>query len=314
MSHLQSFAKVLPVLLVIGLGASLRRFKVLGEGTARELKKLVVNITLPPLLFLAFARLDAQVRYLGVVVVLFGACLAGFLVGKLLQPLTRIQARTFPVLMTGFEAGMMGYALYAAIYGASNVHKIALMDLGHLIFVYTILIPMLERGAGARRPLAEQLRGIARTPVLVAIVAGLIVGQSGLMAALGGYALAGGLLDALALVGSLTAPLVALLVGFDLRLELRGLSRPALTVALRLAFWIPVSLLIVQLVLRRWLGLDDGYVAALMVMIVLPPPFVYPIFMPASAREDLDYTVNTLALATVVTLGAVTAVAILFPA
>ena len=313
MSHLQSFAKVLPVLLVIGLGASLRRLKVLSEETARELKTLVVKVTLPPLLFLAFARLDPQVRYLGVVVVLFLACLAGFLVGKLLKPITRIKARTFPLLLTGFEAGMMGYALYAAIYGAGNVHKIALTDLGHLVFVYVFLIPLLERDAGSPRTFHQRIVGIAKTPVLVAIAAGLVFGKSGLMAVSAGVPLLSGVLDALALVGSLTAPLVALLVGYDLRLDVRGLHRPALTLVLRLAFWIPVSLLIAKFVLRRWLGLDDGYVAALMVMVVLPPPFVYPIFMPPSAREDLDYTVNTLALATVNTLGAVTAVAMLIP-
>jgi hypothetical protein len=68
---------------------------------------------------LAFAHLDAERRYLGLVATMFLACTAGLLIGKVIQPWTNVRARAFPVLFTGFEAGMMGYALYASIYGWS---------------------------------------------------------------------------------------------------------------------------------------------------------------------------------------------------
>lgn len=314
MPHLDSFAKVLPVLLVIALGVLLRRARVLSSATAGELKKLVVNVTLPALLFLAFARLEAEARYLGLVATMFLACLAGLLVGRLVQPLTGIRARTFPMLFTGFEAGMMGYALYASIYGQENLHRFALVDLGHVVFIFAVLIPVLQRATGGARPLRETLVGVARTPVILAIVAGLIADRVGLLRALAGSPLTSGIPEALGLAGGMTTPLVAILIGHDLRLAPRGLARPALALGLRLLLWVPAGLAIAELVVHRWLGLDRGVTAAVMLLVVLPPPFVIPIFLPEEERRELDFTVSTLALATIVTLVATTVVAVLYPA
>jgi len=314
MLQLAALAKVVPVLLVIGFGVVLRRTRLLSPSAAGELKRLVVNVTLPALLFLAFARLEARGRSLSLVAVMFLACLLGLLLGVALRRAARVQARTFPVLLTGFEAGMMGYALYASIYGQENLHRFALVDLGHVVFVFAVLMPFLERSTRGARPLGDTLRSVARTPVIVAIVLGLVAGATGLLRAASASPLAAAVPDAVALVGGLTTPLVALLVGFDLRLELRGLGRPALALALRLLLWIPVGLAVAELLVRRWLGLDQGYVAAVMLLVVLPPPFVIPIFLPEHERAELDLAVRTLALATVVALAGVTAVAVLLPA
>lgn len=314
MPQLDAVAKVLPVLLVIALGAALRRLGLLSERTAAELKRLVVNVTLPALLFLAFARLDTQLRNMGLVATMFLACLAGLGVGWLLRRALAIRARTFPMLLTGFEAGMMGYALFASIYGAGSLHRFALVDLGHVIFVFAVLVPALQRATQGARPLRETLAGLVRSPVLVAIAAGLLAGWTGALRAVAATPVASGLPEAVSLVGSLTTPLVALLIGHDLRLRLRGLGRPALTLGLRLLLWVPAGAAIAELVVRRWLGLDRGYAAAVLLMVVLPPPFVIPIFLPEAEREELDFTVSTLALSTAVTLVAVTLVAVLFPA
>ncbi len=314
MAQLDALSKVLPILLVIALGAGLRRLGLLSDRTAGELKRLVVNVTLPALLFLAFARLEAQLDSLALVATMFLACLAGLLVGALLRRVIGIRARTFPMLLTGFEAGMMGYALYGSIYGAEHLHRFALVDLGHVLFVFAVLIPVLQRATQGPRPLGATLGDLARSPVLVAIVAGLVVGRTGLLGAAQAIPVASGVAAALALVGSLTTPLVALLIGHDLRLELRGLARPALALGLRLLLWLPAGVAIAELVAHRWLGLDRGYLAAVLLMVVLPPPFVIPIFLPESERDELAFTVSTLALSTLVTLVAVTVVALVYPA
>ncbi|HVO18922.1 MAG TPA: AEC family transporter [Anaeromyxobacter sp.] len=313
MSRLDALGKVLPVLLVIALGAGLRRAGLLGERAAGELKRLAVNVTLPALLFLAFARLQVDPRTVRLAAVMFLLCLAGLGVGSLLRPAVAPGARTFPVLFTGFEAGMMGYALYASLYGQENLHRFAAVDLGHVLFVFAVLIPVLRRATRGRTSPGEAILGVARSPVVLAIALGLLAGWSGLLRALQGRALLSGLPDAAALVGGMTTPLVALLVGCDLRLRARGLGRPALAIGLRLLFWIPVGLLVGELMVRRWLGLDRGVAAAVLLMVVLPPPFVIPIFLPEEERAELDLTVSSLALATLATLVAVTGVAIAYP-
>ena len=60
-------------------------------------------------------------------------------------------------------------------------------------------------------------------------------------------------------------------------------------------------------------GADRLFRAAVMTMFVLPPPFVAPLFMQGAATEDRAFVVNTLSLATVVTLAAFTAVSVFYP-
>jgi hypothetical protein len=49
-----------------------------------------------------------------------------------------------------------------------------------------------------------------------------------------------------------------------------------------------------------------------MTMFVLPPPFVIPIFMSNTSYDEQAYVVNTLSLATLVTLAAFTLVSVVY--
>jgi hypothetical protein len=45
----------------------------------------------------------------------------------------------------------------------------------------------------------------------------------------------------------------------------------------------------------------------------LPPPFVIPLFMTRAEKQDRDFVLNSLTLATVVTIIAFTIVSVLYP-
>jgi predicted permease len=312
-AHLAAFAKIIPVALVILLGHGLRRARLLGEATVAELKKLIVRVTLPCLLFVAFSKVQLEARHLGLVGAMFAACVVAFLVGRTLARPLGFEERTFPTLLAGFEAGMIGYALFAAVYGQDQVYKIALVDLGQALFVYALMMPVLERlgqgkGSGAGRFLA-----LAKNPIIVAMVAGLLMQPLGLTSALSGWPISNGLLEAMALLGGLTGPLVMIAVGYELRLDLARVRRPALAVATRLALWIPLGYALVYGISRRWLGLDPGFEAALATVIILPPPFVIPIFLPAGDREELRFVMDALAVATLATVALFGVVTVAFP-
>lgn len=313
MTPLASSAKILPILLIIALGMLLRYTRILAGDTIRDLKKLAVTITLPALLFLAFANLHAEVRYLGIIAIMFLACLGGLFFGRIIQPVTGIRASTFPMLFTGFEAGMLGYALYGSIYGLENLHWFALVDLGQVVFVFVVLIPALHRSTGKIPSYRTLFIEMLRTPVILAIMAGLLADQVGFLEVLSRSPLTAAIPQTLAMVGGMTTPLIAILIGFELHVSFRGMGRAALALGLRLLFWIPLGYAMAELVLHRWLHLGRWSMAALMLLVVLPPPFVIPIFLPPEKQQDLDFTVRLLALATFITLIAATLVALIFP-
>jgi malate permease and related proteins len=148
--------------------------------------------------------------------------------------------------------------------------------------------------------------------VIVAILLGVVFNFSGLYDLMMSWAVTAGVVQATMLMGGVTMPLVALVLGYELRLQTRGLSRPLRTVGIRLMVWVPLGLLFNALVIDRLLGLPPVFQAAVMIMFILPPPFVVPLFMRTATDEDRNYVLNSLSLATLITLVAVIVVRTLY--
>jgi malate permease and related proteins len=311
--YLDALFKVVPVILLLLLGYLLGRYNFLSLATLSDLKKLVVNITLPAALFLAFARVSLEPRLLIIPLVIFSACLLVFLASRRFAPNTWTGGRYFPYLMTGFEAGMLGYAIFGAVYGQDNIYKFGLVDLGQVTFVFFILVPSLQQQASGPQRFTDTLGSFFRTPVILAILVGVLFNQSGLYERVSGQAWYGSLETTLQLLGGMTTPLVALIIGSELRLQPAGLSQPVRTVLVRLLIWAPAGLAFGLLVAGPLLGLDGVYQAAVVTMAILPPPFVIPLFMKNTGEGETAYVVNTLSLSTLVALGAFILISFLFP-
>lgn len=314
MIYLTALSKVLPILLLFILGALFRKWRFLSEAAVADMKKLVVNVTLPAVLFLAFAGVTLEGRHLILVAVVFAACLLALFIGRLIGPLLGLRSRYFPPLMTGFEAGMMGYAIYAAVYGAENIFRFAVVDLGQVLFVFFVLVPYISQVATGRMSLRETVIGFFKTPVIIAIFLGIIFNQLGLMTPLRGWPPTEAVLRTLEIIGAMTTPLIAIVIGYELQLHPGALGRPVRAVALRLLLWIPAGLLLIALVVDRVLGGDPLFRAAVMTMFVLPPPFVAPLFMGKASEAERTFVVNSLSLATLATLVLFTVVTLVYPA
>jgi hypothetical protein len=313
MVFLTALSKVLPVFLLILLGVGLRRWRFIGPETIQDLRKLVVNITLPAVLFGAFSQVTLEPQYLLIVVIMFTACLAALLLGRWLHGPLQVDSAYLPSLLTGFEAGMMGYAIYAAVYGAENVYKFGIVDLGQVLFVFFVLVPGLERLTHGARPLRATALSFLKTPVILAILGGLLFKAAGLTELFAASPLLDSALETLGLLGAMTTPLVALVIGYELQLRAGALAKPVRTVAVRLLIWLPFGLALSVFVVGRLLGLDQEFQAAVLTMVLLPPPFVIPMFMARATEEDANYVVNTLTLATLVTLFVYALVPTIFP-
>jgi predicted permease len=316
-----ALSKVLPILLLIGLGAALRRLRFLQPETIQDFKRLIVNITLPAALFLAFSQVTIEPRYLVIVVSVFTACTLVLFAGRRLGAAVGLGSAYFPSLITGFEAGMLGYAIYGAVYGAENLYKFGIVDLGQVLFVFFILVPGLQRMVTGAQPLRSTLVSFAKTPVILAIVGGLLFRQVGLAAFFESRPLLDSLLATLSIVGSLTTPLVTLVIGYELVFRPGAMHKPVITAGVRLVIWVSAGLLFAWLVVGRILHLDTAFQAAVLTLVLLPGPFVIPMFMgdPSGADGAVDegieanYVVNTLTLGTIITLFAYALVPMIFP-
>lgn len=314
MVYLEAFSKVIPIILLFALGALLRRRNFLQAGTVQDLKKLIVNITLPAVLFLAFSSVNLESRHLVVVAGVFVLCLLVMLLGRVLGPAAGVRSAYTPALMSGFEAGMMGYAIFGAVYGSANIFRFAVVDLGQVLFVFFVLVPFVRRLAIGAVPFRQTLSDFFKTPVILSILLGVLANRSGLMAPAQAWPLSAAVLRTLELLAALTTPLIGLIIGYEVSLQRRNLAWPLRTIGLRLLIWMPLGLLLNALVLTRLFPGDRVIQAALMTLFLLPPPFVIPLYMGKAAPKDRAYVVNTLSLATLVTLVAFTLISVFYPA
>jgi hypothetical protein len=302
MTSLETLSSTLPIIFLVLAGILIRATHLIQPEAVADIKKLVVNVTLPLLLLKAFATMTFELRYLLIVSIIFLACTLVMVLTARLRFVPGLTSRYASYLMAGFEAGMLGYALFSSIYGAENISRFAVIDLGQVLFVFFVLITRLKFQQERRLNASETLLTFLKSPVIIAILAGILMNLSGAYLALAGWPITDSLLKTAEILAGLTTPLVALVIGYELRFQRGGLLQPFLTVLIRLGVWVVLALALNHLVIRQLLGLDRLFEAAVLLMALLPAPFVIPLYLQESDLSERDYILNTLSLGTVAAL------------
>ena len=119
--------RVLPILFLISLGHWIRRKNFIAESTIDDLRKLVVNLALPAVLFISFLAIELRSSYFIIFGFTFTLCILLFFLGQVLQRQLRIRHSYFPYLITGFEYGMLGISLFGSAYGLERIGYIAVV-------------------------------------------------------------------------------------------------------------------------------------------------------------------------------------------
>lgn len=194
---IQIINRVLPILLLISLGLWIRHKEFLTEQTIDELRKIVVNITLPAVLFISFLNIELKSAYFVIFVVLFFICVALFFLGKIIRKQFNIRYAYFPYLTTGFEYGMLAVSLFGAAYGLDKIGYIAVVDLGHEIFIWFVFLPLLLVKRDGAQDTKEIVKTFVSTPVVIAILASLLLNLIGLGKSLYQLPIMGGIMATL---------------------------------------------------------------------------------------------------------------------
>lgn len=284
----------LPVLAALALGVLCRKLSFLTRDGVDTLKKVVVNLTLPAVVFAAFATAEYSLQTIAIPVLVFLLCCAGLGLGRLLARLLRLPGRVTPYLAAGFEAGMLGYALFALLFPQASSARFAILDLGQTLFVFTLYKALLSGGKETK----SLWKDIVNTPILWGTFAGLLVGATGLfgwMVQNGSAAVVTSLTDFLS---APTGMMILLAVGYDLDFAQIRWRETARFVVLRLAAM--AILFAVLLLVNRTLLHGIIFEGAALLLFILPPPYVLPIFADEpSQRAQISSALSAL---TVVTL------------
>ena len=296
------FLKFIPVLLLILLGVIIRKIKLLKPETIREFKTVLVNISLPSLFLLTFARTSFELRYLLIILAVFIVCLIMLFLGTRFSKRLSPDNSYFPSVFTGFETGMLGYALFTAFFGAENTYKIAIFDIGQVTFVYFVLVSFLQRKNGNTATAKQLVLSFAKSPIILSILIGIVFSTTGLTQYVQNFQITGSLTTVLELLSNLAEPLICIIIGYELRINKNNLARPLITVLIRTVLMLAAAFLIDRFLLDGLLHLDRSFAVAMYTMFLLPAPFVIPIFMDSRAEDEQADILNVISINIIVTL------------
>jgi len=104
-------------------------------------------------------------------------------------------------------------------------------------------------------------------------------------------------------LGRLTIPLILIIVGYGIKINRAGLKDALFVALIRLGILLPLALFLNVYLIRGVLHLEKLFEAALFTLLILPPPFIIPLY----ARSNLDieekqYINNTLTIHTIISV------------
>ena len=289
---------ILPVVLMLGIGMLCRRRNLISREGVNALKGVVVNIALPAVLLNAFATTRYTLMDVAIPLMMFGVCLAAWALGRVAARLLKMPSRFVPFLTTGFEAGMLGYALFNMLYGSARTAEFARIDLGQVLFVFTLYKVLLGLTGRERADFGALAKEMALSPIILAIAAGVLLGATGLYRAMEPSGLAGVFDACTSFVAAPTSAIILLAIGYDLVLADIPWAETLKVVAVRLVIMLALRFAFLGLVKLLWPAAE--LTQAVNVMFILPPPFVLPVF--ADDADQRVYVSSALSVSTLVAI------------
>lgn len=288
-------ASCAPVFLALVMGMFCRSTGFVTRDGINTLKKVIINLTLPFVLFSSFATAEYSVSSIILPVIMFLVCTLLLGVSFLIIRLSGMNSHLATFLGTGFEAGMLGFPLFGLLFPDESLSRLAILVLGHEIFIFTLYKMLLTRKTDPKAILND----FTHSPILIAVVLGLLVGATGLYHKLQDWGVAVIVDSITSFISAPTATIILLTIGYDLALREIPWKRTGGLMAMRLglmALFLGIMLLLNRTVLNGMI-----FEGAIVLLAMLPPPFIIPVFADEPAeRVQISSVLSAYTLVTMI--------------
>lgn len=298
--------KTLPIILTLLLGVWMKKTGFVGIDTIQGLKKISLNISLPCILFLIFFEAEMTPELLILAGVIFAVCALEFALGFLIKKVQGSSNQFYPSLFTTYLTGPIGFPLFIAFFGAGSLYKLAILDVGNTLFIFTVLTVFLSTvscsvNSTDRPSVSAHLQNLVKSPLTLSMFLGLIMSLTGYSQMIANSPAAKALLETMGSIGGTAFPLILIVIGYELPFDFKNFGKISTAVLLRLAMMLSMAYLVNTFIVVRWLGLDEIYQAAVYTMFILPPPFIIPLYIIGEC-EHKRYVLDFISLHLLVSL------------
>ena len=290
---------ILPVIIMIIIGFFCNKKQIINQNGLEGLKNIIGNITLPVVLFNAFYNADYNLTLFTVMTVVFLSCGAALITGRFLSKSFGYYGKFLPFLLTCFEGGMLGYALFGLIAGNENQKIFASVDIGQTLFAYTIYLAVLKSNNGEKMDAKKIVKNMATNPPCIGMFVGIICGITGVDTLINSTSVGAVFNAIIAFVTAPTAAIILIIIGYELSFK-KEIMKPVIkTVLLRLVI-MAIICTAACLIVFAIVPYDKNMLTAIVLLFSLPAPFVIPFF--ANVDGHAEYISTTLSVCTIVTV------------
>ena len=300
---LEILPNVLPVLLLIGLGYLLKVKRYIESNNLDDIKKIILNISLPSLLFLNFKSMDLRIEYFYLTLIIFSFFVILFFLGLVINKIKVLHSPILPYLIPGFAFGTLGVPLFLSVFGMDNLSKFIVLTIGHEFFLWFILIVLIKRKFAGEKFSIKTIESFIKSPFVLSVVLGLLINISGFNEIITNNPILLGFEKFLENLSVVLSPLILIIVGYDMKLNKRYIKESGKIVAIRTSLILIVGYILKFAFINKILIPDKIFNYAWFTYLILPPSFAIAVLIGNhSSKENKDIAANTVVLSTIVSI------------
>lgn len=296
-------SKVIPIILLISLGYFIQVKEIMKQSTIDEMKKVVINISLPAILFMTFLSMELKKEYFLIIIATFILLGIFCLVGVSLNRIKIIAHPLNPFISSGFAFGLLGIPLYATVFGAENLGKISIFGVGHEFFMWFVYFTALKIRFKNTKFSMGDVKGFLKSPIILSIIFGVVFNILGFEILFEKSTLLKGIYGTLRYLANLATPLILIIIGFGLKFNKEYMKQSFRFLILRMGVILTVGYIFKYMVIDRIIAPEPLFNYAYFTFLILPPAFSLPIFVGEySTNEYKEIANNTVVLSTLASI------------
>ncbi len=299
----QAAAGILKIVIFLVIGVFFRNTGILKDREMAGIKKIILYVAIPAVLFLSFSRLNFNLSFIPITAVVFSINFILFWIGVLLFKLTGSKNRLLPLFLSTMNFGLIGIPLYEAVFGLEYLHHYTVLGIGNEIFVWFVFNFMfrwfLSRGQAGK----GINTGFIKSPIVWSIILGCLFSILNLDISQSSNFIIRGIYTAVDGASGITTPLILIFIGYNISITTAYLKRSVILFLQRLTAALAVGYLLKYIVLDKVIEGSGYYDSAFFLLITLPPIFALPIL--AADYLDNDESVllnNTIVIHALITI------------
>ena len=128
--------KLLPIIILILIGFYIQQINFLKRESISDMKRLVINVALPAVLFNSFANMEFGAEHLGLIAVVIVIQYIVYNISLGLNQISFLSNPLLPFTTSGSAYFLWTVPLFVAIFGIENSGEAVVVGLGHELYYW----------------------------------------------------------------------------------------------------------------------------------------------------------------------------------